>query len=171
MAEEAVTIRRALAQARPDAFLPDLATSLNNQSSRLSNLGRREEALPAAEEAVTIRRALAQARPDAFLPDLAASLNNLADCLSALARNVTSWRARGFSPVTIGNDEGLLERALKALGRPAWEVTADDIDRLVGDLAVAGRRRRPAGSTCRSSRGSTGSCRRGRPPRSRQRSA
>jgi integrase/recombinase XerD len=30
---------------------------------------------------------------------------------------VASWRARGFSPVTIDNDTGLLERALKALGR------------------------------------------------------
>ena len=59
-----------------------------------------------------------------------------AECVEAF---VMSWRARGFSPVTIGNDEGLLERALKALGRPAWEVTADDIDRVVGDLAVAGR--------------------------------
>jgi site-specific recombinase XerD len=52
---------------------------------------------------------------------------------------VASWRARGFSPVTIGNDSALLERALRALGRPAWEVTPEDIDRVVGDLAVAGR--------------------------------
>ena len=52
---------------------------------------------------------------------------------------MASWRARGFSPVTIDNDIGLLERTLKALGRPAWEVTAEDIDRVVGDLAVAGR--------------------------------
>jgi integrase/recombinase XerD len=52
---------------------------------------------------------------------------------------IASWRARGFSPVTIDNDTGLLERALRALGRPAWEVTADDIDRVVGDLATAGR--------------------------------
>jgi integrase/recombinase XerD len=59
-----------------------------------------------------------------------------AECVEAF---VASWRARGFSPVTIGNDIGLLERALKALGRPAWEVTADDVDRVVGDLAVAGR--------------------------------
>jgi site-specific recombinase XerD len=58
------------------------------------------------------------------------------ECVEAF---VTSWRARGFSPVTIGNDTGLLERALKALGRPAWEVTAGDVDRVVGDLAVAGR--------------------------------
>jgi IS605 OrfB family transposase len=41
--------------------------------------------------------------------------------------------------VTIDNDTGLLERTLKALGRPAWEVTPEDIDRVVGDLAVAGR--------------------------------
>ena len=53
-----------------------------------------------------------------------------------------SWHrggARGFSQVTIDNDIGLLERTLSALGRPAWEVTAEDIDRVVGDLAVAGR--------------------------------
>lgn len=58
------------------------------------------------------------------------------DCVDAF---VASWRARGFSPVTIDNDVGLLERTLAALGRPAWEVTAEDIDRVVGDLAVAGR--------------------------------
>ncbi|WP_060894348.1 site-specific integrase [Streptomyces mirabilis] len=52
---------------------------------------------------------------------------------------VASWRARGFSPVTIDNDIGLLERTLTALGRPAWEVTPEDIDRVVGDLAVKGR--------------------------------
>jgi tetratricopeptide (TPR) repeat protein len=76
--QEAVEHYRRLAQARPDAFLPDLATSLNNQSNRLSELGRREDALAAIQEAVTIRRRLAQARPDAFLPDVAMSLYNLA---------------------------------------------------------------------------------------------
>ena len=47
-------------EARPDAFLPDLAMSLNNQSNRLGDLGRREEALAAIEEAVNIRRDLAR---------------------------------------------------------------------------------------------------------------
>lgn len=60
-----------------------------------------------------------------------------AECVEAF---VASWRARGFSAVTIDNDIGLLERTLTALGRPAWEVTAEDIDRVVGDLAIAGRR-------------------------------
>lgn len=59
------------------------------------------------------------------------------ECVEAF---VASWRARGFSPVTIENDIGLLERTLTALGRPAWEVTPEDIDRVVGDLALAGRK-------------------------------
>lgn len=79
---------------------------------------------------------------------------------------VASWRARGFSPVTIDNDIGLLERTLAALGRPAWDVTPADIDRVVGDLAVKGRVTSTGASTCRSSRGSTGSFRPARPPRS-----
>ena len=50
--EEAVAIRRQLAEARPDAFLPGLAVSLSNQSNRLGHLGRHEEALAAVEQSV-----------------------------------------------------------------------------------------------------------------------
>ncbi|WP_459864135.1 tetratricopeptide repeat protein [Endothiovibrio diazotrophicus] len=85
-AREAAEIRRQLAEARPDAFRPNLAMSLNNLANCLSDLGRREEALDAAREAVEIRRQLAAARPDAFRPDLAGSLNNLANSLSDLGR-------------------------------------------------------------------------------------
>jgi tetratricopeptide (TPR) repeat protein len=85
-AQEAVRIYEQLAQARPDAFLPDLAMSLNNLAIRLSDLGQREEALSKAQEAVRIREQLAQARPDAFLPSLAMSLNNLAISLGGLGR-------------------------------------------------------------------------------------
>ena len=60
--------------------------SLNNQSSCLSDLGRREEALAVIEEAVTAYRELARTRPDAFLPGLAMSLNNQSSCLSDLGR-------------------------------------------------------------------------------------
>jgi integrase/recombinase XerD len=59
-----------------------------------------------------------------------------ADCMEAL---VASWTARGFSPATIDNDIGVLERMLDALGRPAWEVAPADIDRVVGELAASGR--------------------------------
>src|ERR1035441_1674199 len=51
----------------------ELARLSNNLSIRLSDLGRREEALAQAEEAVRLYRQLAQGRPDAFLPDLASS--------------------------------------------------------------------------------------------------
>ena len=84
--EEAVAIDRALAQTRPDEFLPGLATSLNNLADRLSDLGRREEALSASEEAVTINRSLAQSQPDEFLSSLAFSLDCLSITLSDLGR-------------------------------------------------------------------------------------
>jgi tetratricopeptide (TPR) repeat protein len=54
-----VNIHRDLARARPEAFTPDLATSLNNLANCLSALGRREEALAAAQEVVNIHRDLA----------------------------------------------------------------------------------------------------------------
>ncbi|MFY1585413.1 tetratricopeptide repeat protein [Micromonospora sp. WMMD734] len=85
-AEEAVRIYRRLAEANPDAYLPNLATSLNNLGVRLSQLGRREQALAPAEEAVRIYRRLAEANPDAYLPNLAMSLNNLGVRLSQLGR-------------------------------------------------------------------------------------
>jgi tetratricopeptide (TPR) repeat protein len=86
VAEEAVTLRRRLAEANPDAYLPDLAASVNNLAVSLADVGRREEALPVAEEAVTLRRRLAEANPDAYLPDLATSVNNLANRLTDLGR-------------------------------------------------------------------------------------
>jgi integrase/recombinase XerD len=59
-----------------------------------------------------------------------------AECVEAF---VASWTARGFAESTIANDTGVLERMLAALGRPVWEVTAADVDRVVGELASAGR--------------------------------
>jgi len=91
--QQAVDIRRTLAQQRPDAFLPDLAMSLNNLGAMLSDLGRREDALQATQEAVDIYRTLAQQRPDAFLPDLAMSLNNLGNRLSELGRREDALQA------------------------------------------------------------------------------
>ena len=59
-----------------------------------------------------------------------------AECVEAF---VASWAARGFAESTIANDVGVLGRMLVALGRPVWEVTADDVDRVVGELASSGR--------------------------------
>ncbi|MEU5130000.1 hypothetical protein AB0G96_28310, partial [Streptomyces mobaraensis] len=60
--QEAADHYRALAQTNPDAYLPDLATSLNNLSIQLGEVGRREEGLTAIQEAVRIRRALAETK-------------------------------------------------------------------------------------------------------------
>ena len=86
MTSQAVGHHRQLAAASPDAMTPDLAWTLNILSLRLSELGRREEALAAAEEAVDLYRQLAAARPDAFTPGLAGAVNNLAKALSELGR-------------------------------------------------------------------------------------
>jgi tetratricopeptide (TPR) repeat protein len=83
---EAVAIYRRLSSSRPEAFLPDLATGLNNLGEVLRREGDAEEALVAAEEAVRIRRGLASSRPDAFLANLATSLNNLGINLAELGR-------------------------------------------------------------------------------------
>ena len=84
--EEAVTIRRELAAAKPDRYRPDLASSLTNLGIRFSELGRPADALPVTEEAVTICRELAAAKPDRYRPDLATSLTNLGIRLSELGR-------------------------------------------------------------------------------------
>ena len=76
---------RELVEVDRDAFLPDLASALNNLGNRYSEVGRRQEALAPTEEAVRLRRALAQDNP-AFLPDLAMALNNLGICYSELGR-------------------------------------------------------------------------------------
>jgi integrase/recombinase XerD len=94
-------------------------------------LFRREEGVPVVSGLRLIPGGAAPVEPAASDP-----LVFQRECVDAF---VASWRARGFSQVTIDNDIGLLERTLSALGRPAWEVTAEDIDRVVGDLAVAGR--------------------------------
>lgn len=82
--EEAVEIRRSLAERNPDAFAPDLASSLNNQAGRLSELERHEQAFDANEEAVALYRTLARRKPDAFTADLAMSLSNQANILDDL---------------------------------------------------------------------------------------
>ena len=74
------------AVADPDAFTPDLAMALTNQSDRLADLGRREEALAASTEAVTPTARWPPPAPTPFTPDLAMSLNNQSDRLAALGR-------------------------------------------------------------------------------------
>ena len=133
IAEEAVRLRRALADARPDAFTADLALSLNNLANMLSALGRREDALATAEEAVRLRRALADARPDAFTADLALSLNNLANRLSDLGRREDA--------LAIAEEAAGLYRALADARPDAFTADlASSLNNLATMLSALGRR-------------------------------
>lgn len=77
--EEAVGIRRQLAEANPDGHLPQLASALTQAGNVLADLGRRPQALAASREAAEINRRLASTDPAAVrLSDLARSLTNLA---------------------------------------------------------------------------------------------
>ena len=78
---------RQLAATHPDAFLPNLAMCLNNQSNRLSDLRRFEDALAAIEEAVTTYRQLAVSRPQMYAARLTSSLRVWATVLASLGRN------------------------------------------------------------------------------------
>jgi integrase/recombinase XerD len=57
------------------------------------------------------------------------------ECLRAFE---ASQVGRGFSELTIVNGGATLHRFLDACGRPAWEVTREDIDRVVGGFAAQG---------------------------------
>lgn len=132
-AKEAVEIRRALAKARPDAFLPDLAASLTNLGLELSKMERSNEALEVTREASEIQRALAKRNADAFLPSLAGSLHSLAFHLHTLGRAAEAlsfanealdilWPFYERFPKVYGENAGRLLRLtadlLKALNQP-----------------------------------------------------
>ncbi|MFD4133713.1 tetratricopeptide repeat protein [Streptomyces goshikiensis] len=84
---------RQLADLEPAAFERDLAASLSNLGGRLSEAGRRAEALTAEQQAVEIYRRLADLDPTAFEPDLATSLSNLGNHLSEAGRRAEALTA------------------------------------------------------------------------------
>ena len=83
---EALAIKRKLAEANPDAYLPDVAMTLNNLAILYSGTQRIQKAEGAYEEALAAYRNLAEANPDAYLPNVAMTLNNLANLLLSNGR-------------------------------------------------------------------------------------
>ena len=71
--DEALAIRRQLANANPDAYRPSVADTLTNLGNLYNVQNRMEEARQAYEAALSIRRQYARVNP----ADLAATLNNL----------------------------------------------------------------------------------------------
>ncbi len=80
---EALSIRRKLAETNPDVYLPDVAMSLNNLGILHSDLNNYPQAEKEYNEALEIYRKLAETNPDVYLPYVARSLNNLGDLYGA----------------------------------------------------------------------------------------
>jgi tetratricopeptide (TPR) repeat protein len=74
---EALAIRRKLAEANPDTYMPHVAATLNNLANLFSETQRMSQAEEAYAEALAAYRKLAEANPDAFLADVAMTLTNL----------------------------------------------------------------------------------------------
>ncbi len=98
--------------ASPEAFLPDVATTLNNLGILHSDQNAFGLALAEHEEALQIRRSLAAKNPEAFLPRVATTLNNLA---------VLHYAQNAFGPALAVYEEALqLFRSLAAASPEAF---------------------------------------------------
>jgi hypothetical protein len=98
--QEAVDIRRRLAQTRPDAFLPYLAMSLRSLSRTLIALEQYNEAAAAAHEGLA-----------AILPFLEKRVSAFEDLASALRRTyLSAYEKAGTEP-----DQQLIARITLAL--------------------------------------------------------
>ena len=80
----ALKIYRSLNEVNPEAYLPDLATTLNNLAILQYDLHQYDKAEENYTEALNIRRDLANVNPETYLPNVATTLNNLANLQSDL---------------------------------------------------------------------------------------
>ncbi|MGN9843521.1 tetratricopeptide repeat protein [Nonomuraea sp. H19] len=109
---QALQLRRHLAGANRDAYLPGLAMSLNNHAAWLAETGQQEAAIPVSEEAVRLRRELAGLDRAAYLPDLATSLNNHANRLAETGQQEAA--------IPVSEEAVRLRRELAGLNRAAY---------------------------------------------------
>ncbi|HEV7644728.1 MAG TPA: tetratricopeptide repeat protein [Pyrinomonadaceae bacterium] len=75
---QALGIRRKLAKAKPNIYLPNIANLLNNLGLLHANTGKIENAEKEYNEALGIYNKLAEANPDDYLSHIALTFNNLA---------------------------------------------------------------------------------------------
>ena len=76
--EEALKIRRQLAQTNPETHLPEVANTLSDLGALHSDQNRLEQARNVYEEALKIRRDLARNDRETYLPEVAMTLSKLA---------------------------------------------------------------------------------------------
>ena len=110
-----------------DAYLPDLAMSVNNLAVDLAQAGRRAEGLTAAQQAVTLYRELVGLNRDAYLPDLAGSVNNLAVYLAEAGRRAEA--------LTAAQEAVTLYRELAQTDHDVFGSAAEQADELVTALS------------------------------------
>ncbi|MBD3139910.1 tetratricopeptide repeat protein [Microbispora bryophytorum] len=126
----ALRLWQQLAALNRDAYLPDLAGSLNDHAVRLAEVGRRAEAVPVSEEAVRLRRELAELNRDAYLPNLAGSLNNHAVRLAEVGRQaeavpVSEEAVRLYGELAELNRDAYLPDYLQSLMARGYVLIAD----------------------------------------------
>ena len=79
--QEALTIRRKLAEKEPQVYELDVGMTLNNLGNVLSNMHRLDSAESAYKESLKLYRKLAEKEPQVYEPDIATTLNNLGNVL------------------------------------------------------------------------------------------
>src|SRR5262245_52338509 len=94
---EALEIYRKLADVNHSAYLPDVATTLNNLAILHGDKNELAKAEAEYAEALEIYRKLADVNPSAYLPDVATTLNNLAILHDEAMNNMAiMYRIRDF---------------------------------------------------------------------------
>jgi len=86
--EEAVAIRRTLAQDRPDAFLPDLALSVSVRGDQFRSLNRQNEAFSDYLEAVRLQAGQFLALPQAHADRMVTFLKDYIGLAQELSRDL-----------------------------------------------------------------------------------
>ncbi|GCB45917.1 serine protease [Streptomyces sp. NL15-2K] len=89
---QAVRIRRRLAQAYPDAYLPALVESLHNQALELGELDQTQEAGLVLDECLRVTLQLVEDQPTIYRPTLARVLRTRAQVLGRRGRHVEAVR-------------------------------------------------------------------------------
>ena len=92
---KALSLYRALAKTNPNAYNPNVATTLNNLAVLYYDQNRLKEAERFYDEALSLRRALAKTNPNVYNPDVADTLNNLGLLYSAQNRLKEAEKAYG----------------------------------------------------------------------------
>lgn len=125
--KEALEIRRELAKTNRDAYIRDLAMTLNNLAVLHNNLSRYSEAEKEYKETLEIYRELAKTNRDAYIEYVATTLNNLA----VLHKNLThNDEAKKSAEEALGIYNELADKYPQI-----WNGYVEKTERLLKDLS------------------------------------